>query len=445
MSIFKACDIRGRVGTELTKDVAETIGKAFGTVLAKRGMRKVVVGGDLRPSTRELKEAAIYGLILTGRHVLDLGTVPTPLFYFAKEILGSDAGLMVTGSHNPPSDNGFKIAMGPLPITEEDISEIEEVASSGNFVRGDGYLEYVDCTKGYKEFMMKRFGPPRRRRMKVVIDAGNGCYSGIAPDVFEALGYEVVRLFCDPDGTFPRGPNPALPENLLQLQKTVVEEGADMGVAFDGDGDRVAFVDEKGRVLENDKAIVIFIRNLLGEARLGAKVVYDIKCSSVVPEEVLRLGGEPIVERSGHAFIKRRMIVEGAVMAGEVSGHFFFGDIGRDDGLYSSLLMARILEEGGKGLSEIADEIHLYPITPDIRIPSSPEETRRIMEEVMRMFSDKDILTIDGIKVQFEDGWALIRPSVTEPLITLRFEARTSERLEEIKGMFIPLIREGKR
>lgn len=444
MSIFKACDIRGRVGTELTKDIAQVIGKTFGTVLAKRGMRRVVVGGDLRPSTRELKEAAIDGLVLTGRHVLDLGTVPTPLFYFSKEFLEADAGLMVTGSHNPPSDNGFKIAIGPLPITEEDISEIEEISSSGNFARGDGHLEYVNCTEEYKEFMLKRFGPPQRRRMKVVIDAGNGCYSEIAPDIFEALGYEVARLFCDPDGTFPRGPNPALSENLLQLQQTVVEEGADMGVAFDGDGDRVAFVDEKGRVLENDKAIVVFIRDLLGKGGSGAKVVYDIKCSSIVPEEVARLGGEPIVERSGHAFIKRRMIVEGAVMAGEISGHFFFGDIGRDDGLYSSLLMARILEESGKRLSEIADEIHLYPITPDIRIPSSPEETRRIIEEVMRRFPDKDILTIDGIKVQFEDGWALIRPSVTEPLITLRFEARTSERLEEIKRMFIPLVREGK-
>jgi phosphomannomutase/phosphoglucomutase len=442
MSVFKPCDIRGRVGTELTEDVAETIAKAFGTALARRGMETVLVGGDLRPSTSSLKEAAIRGLISTGRYVLHLGTIPTPAFYFAKEVLDADAGLMVTGSHNPPSDNGLKIAMGSLPITEEELSEIRDIAYSGEFTVGKGRIKDVDCLKGYKEFMVRRFGPPRRRGMKIVVDAGNGSYWDIAPDVFGCLGYEVVGLFCEPDGRFPnRGPNPASPENLVHLQRKVIEEGADMGVAFDGDGDRVAFVDDRGRIVENDKAIAIFIRRLLGKAGPGAKVVYDIKCSSIVPEEVLRLGGKPIMERSGHAFIKRRMITEGAIMAGEISGHFFFGDIGRDDGLFSSLLMADILSESGRKLSELADEIKLYPITPDIRIPSSPEETRRMMEEVKKRFSDRDISTIDGIRVQFEDGWALIRPSVTEPLITMRFEARTEERLEEIKRMFLSWIK----
>jgi len=443
MSVFKACDIRGRYGSELTPAFAQALGRAVGAELARQ---PVVVGGDVRPSTVALKAALCEGLLRSGCRVMELGVVSTPAFYFALRELGAAGGVMVTGSHNPPGDNGFKISLEPWPITEEALAGLARRIADADFVEGRGTQEPIDIIGRYEADLLGRFSP-LPRPLKAVVDAGNGCYSLIAPRVLRALGCEVVELFCAPDGRFPnRDPNPAVAANLTQLCETVVTAGADLGVAYDGDGDRVVFVDEQGRVVENDRAIVLFARYLL---RAGpGDVVYDIKCSSVVPEAVRLAGGTPVMEKSGHAFIKMALLRRGAILGGEISGHFFFGELGGDDGLYATLLMLHLIAEAGsgrrlaparrRGLAALADTVPRYPVTPDIRLPCSPCEAQAIVQELIAAFAgapDCEVSTLDGVRIAWPDGWALVRPSVTEPLITLRFEAHTLDRLAEIQRM----------
>jgi phosphomannomutase/phosphoglucomutase len=434
MSIFKACDIRGRYGADLTPEVAEQLGLAVGTELAGQ---VAVVGGDLRPSTEVLKEVLIKGMIAAGCHVIDVGVLPTPAFYFAKDYLQADGGVMVTGSHNPAGDNGFKISLGPWPITEEELASLERRMGIGDFVQRAGSYERFEVIDHYETFIQSKF--PAGGRLKVVIDAGNGCYARIAPQVLRELGYEVVELYCEPDGRFPgRPPNPAIAANLTTLCETVVRSGADVGAALDGDGDRVVFVDERGRVVESDRSIVLFARYLLGHG--PGEVIYDLKCSTIVQEEVCRAGGFPAMEKSGHAFIKTTLLRRKALLGGEISGHFFFGELGRDDGLYATLLMLHILAEEGRGLAALADTVPRYPITPDIRLPCPPEETQIIVQELERSFAQEtgcEISTLDGVRIAWPDGWALIRPSVTEPLITLRFEAHSERRLAHIQEVVV--------
>jgi phosphomannomutase/phosphoglucomutase len=430
MSIFKACDIRGRYGGDLTPQIAERLGRAVGTEL---GGRSVVVGGDLRPSTLPLKEALIGGLMGAGCRVLDAGIVPTPAFYFAKDLLETEGGVMVTGSHNPPGDNGFKITLGQWPITEGELASLRRHMELEDFTYGDGNSEHVDVIEPYKSFLESKF--PVGGDLKVVVDAGNGCYSRIAPEVLSGLGYQVVELFCEPDGTFPGRPsNPAIAANLHTLCGTIVNTGADLGVAFDGDGDRVVFVDELGRVVASDHSVVLFARQLL--RRGPGEVVYDLKCSSVVPEQVRQAGGIPVMEKSGHAFIKTTLLRRGALLGGEISGHFFFGDIGRDDGLYATLFMLQLLNEAGRDLAALADTVPRYPNTPDIRLPCSIAEAQDIVQELEATFAQEagvDVDALDGVRIVWPDGWALIRPSVTEPLISLRFEAHSERRLAQIQ------------
>jgi phosphomannomutase/phosphoglucomutase len=430
MSIFKACDIRGRYGKDLTPEIAERLGRAVGSEL---GGRSVVVGGDLRPSTLPLKEALIDGLMKAGCRVLDAGIVPTPAFYFAKDLLEATGGVMVTGSHNPPGDNGFKITLGEWPITEEELASLRRRMELEDFAYGDGSCEHVDVIEPYKTFIASKF--PVGGDLRVVVDAGNGCYSRIAPEVLSDLGYRVVELFCEPDGTFPgRPPNPAIAANLRTLCETVVATGADLGMAFDGDGDRVVFVDELGRVVASDYSIVLFARHLL--SRGPGEVVYDLKCSSVVPEQVRQAGGTPVMEKSGHAFIKTTLLRRKALLGGEISGHFFFGAIGRDDGLYAALFMLELLAEAASGLAALADSVPRYPNTPDIRLPCSMAEAHNIVRELKAAFAQEegvDVDMLDGVRIAWPDGWALIRPSVTEALISLRFEAHSEESLAQIQ------------
>jgi phosphomannomutase/phosphoglucomutase len=434
MSIFKACDIRGRYGADLTPQIAEQLGLAVGTELTGR---TAVVGGDLRPSTLPLKKALIKGLMEAGCRVVDVGIIPTPAFYFAKDFLQTEGGVMVTGSHNPPGDNGFKISLGPWPITGEELASLERRMARKDFAQGGGSYEHSEVVDHYKSFIRSKFSPGGR--LKVVVDAGNGCYARIAPQVLRELGYEVVELYCEPDGRFPgRLPNPAVPANLKSLCESVVQSGADLGAAFDGDGDRVVFVDEQGRVVESDCSIVLFARYLL--RRGPGEVVYDLKCSSVVAEEVRRAGGLPVMEKSGHAFIKTTLLRRKALLGGEISGHFFFGELGRDDGLYAALLMLKIVAEEGRGLAALADTVPRYPITPDIRLSCPPEEAQAIVRELEQAFArdtDCEVSTLDGVRIAWPDGWALVRPSVTEPLITLRFEAHSQERLAQIQDIVI--------
>lgn len=438
VSIFKACDIRGTYGKDLTEREAFDIGLAFGTMIEGKSL---VVGGDVRLSTPVLKKELIRGLMQSGCKVIDIGVLPTPAFYFSKRHLGTYAGVMVTASHNPARYNGFKVAFGDMPVEEKDIKLIEELTKTKEYRSGKGFMEKRPMVEEYQKYILNLFKPISGKN-KVVIDAGNGVCGPVAIKLFETLGYDVETLFCEPDGNFPnREPNPAIAENLRYLQEKVVETKADMGVAFDGDGDRVAFVDERGEILPSERGIIIFARYLF-EKHGPDKVVYDHKCSTIVEKEILKAGGEAIREKSGHAFIKRNFLLQGAVMAGEISGHYFFKEIGGDDGIYAALLMGEILNTKGITLSQLSSQIPDYYITPDIRIPYARDDKEELLKRVKESFKQYPIDMLDGVRVIFPKGWGLIRISVTEPMITLRFEGATPEDLNNIKNTFLKALPE---
>jgi phosphomannomutase/phosphoglucomutase len=429
MSIFKDCDIRGVYGPELSEYTALRLGRAVGTRLAGQ---QVVVGGDLRVSTPALKAALIAGLRASGAHVIDLGLLPTPAFYFGKKRLGAYGGAMVTASHNPARYNGFKLMFGDLPVTPEDLQSLEQQMAAGEFATGEGGYQQVRVLPDYMASLCGAFRGLGAHH--VVVDAGNGSMGTVAPQVLRQLGQRVEELYCEPDGTFPyRDPNPAVAGHLTDLCRRVPASGAELGLAYDGDGDRVAFVDERGRVQPADRTLVLFVRYLLLR-NPGASVVYDLKSSSVVAEEILAAGGRPLMERSGYAFIKRRLLIEGAILGGEISGHYFFGELGGDDALYASLFLLKVLDELGAALGEAMDAVPAYPITPDLRLPCPADCARRILAELLKAFRDYPLNTLDGVRIQFPRGWALARTSVTEPLITLRFEARSPQALAEIQS-----------
>ncbi len=433
LSIFKGCDIRGRYRQELTPEFALDFGKAVGTRLD--GAR-VLVGGDARPSTPLLKGALCQGLMDVGCHVTDLGLIPTSALYFSQDLLNVQPVVMVTASHNPPEYNGFKLMLDRQPITESELTQLRRAVVERQFPPAAGFWDRADVLPAYQDHLAGFFDV--RAGRKVVVDAGNGCLSEIAPAVLRRLGYEVVERFCTIDGRFPnRDPNPAVPEHIQGLASQVVAEKADLGVAYDGDGDRAVFVDETGRILPSDQTLVLFVRQLLPLASDagGRSVVYDIKCSSIVAEEIQRWHGKPVMERSGHTFIKTTMMREHAILGGEISGHFFFGQLNRDDALYATLLMLHILSLSRSPLSALVDQIPHYPITPDLRLPCPPEEQPKVLSDLQAAFADHEISTIDGVRIAFDGGWALARSSVTEPLITLRFEGHTPQRLEEIQQL----------
>lgn len=428
--LFKPCDLRGVYGQELTPEAARIVGRALA---AEAGGGRVVVGGDVRPSTPPLMAALVEGLVVSGCEVTDIGIVPTPVLYFAKRALGFESAVMVTASHNPPKYNGVKFMLGDEPTDPAVIERVKRRALTGDFIEGPGRLATADVVPGYEAWLASAFGGDIQRRLRVLVDPGNGCYAEIAPRVLDRAGLDVVELNCRADGTFPnRSPNPSVFANLAGTARAVRESGADFGVAFDGDGDRVILLDGEGRPHESDRVALVFIRHLL-PAWPGARVVYDQKCSDAVRAEVERLGGTAILERSGHSFIRKRMMVENALFGAEVSGHFFFRELGfADDGLYAALVLARCFAGRAESVSALMDGLPRPVMSPDIRVPFSESDRRAILAELRRAFAELPQSDLDGVRVQWPSGWALCRESVTEPILTLRFEGRTQEDLAEI-------------
>lgn len=432
MSIFHACDIRGIAGKDLTDILARKIGLAIGTRLAGQ---RVVVGGDIRLSTPYLQKIMMDALAESGCHVIDIGTVATPVFYYALKRTEADGGVMVTASHNPSRYNGFKLVFGPQPVTEEDVADIARLVAEGANVAGAGVIEQRPVIQ---EYLAHTAGKAKKGSLKIVVDAGNAATSRIAPTLFSMLGYEVIELHCQPDGTFPnRPPNPALAENLKELGDKVRETGATLGIAFDGDGDRIGFVDENGRPADNDDILVLLARYYL-ERQAGA-IIYDAKCSMVVPEEIAKAGGRPVMARAGHTFSKAAFLKEEALFAGEISGHFFFRELGYDDGMFAGLKVCEFVASHGP-LSQLIDAIPNYLLTPDIRVPYPGHDKEAILAGVAGSLAEYKPNLIDGVRIEFEDGWGMIRASVTEPLFTLRFEAKTAERLGEITGLLLSAL-----
>lgn len=429
MSIFHACDIRGIAGKDLTDILARKIGLAIGTRLSGQ---RVVVGGDIRLSTPYLQKIMMEALAESGCHVIDIGTVATPVFYYGLKRTEAAGGVMVTASHNPSRYNGFKLVFGPQPVTEQEVADIARLVAEGARTAGAGVIEQRPVIR---EYLSHTAGLAEKGSLKIVVDAGNAATSRIAPTLFSMLGYEVIELHCEPDGTFPnRPPNPALAENLKELGDKVRETGAALGIAFDGDGDRIGFVDENGRPADNDDILVLLARYYL-EHQAGT-VIYDAKCSMVVPEEIVKAGGRPVMARAGHTFSKAAFLKEEALFAGEISGHFFFRELGYDDGMFAGLKVCEFVASHGP-LSQLVDAIPNYLLTPDIRVPYPGHDMEAILAGVADSLAQYKPNLIDGVRIEFEDGWGMIRASVTEPLFTLRFEAKTAERLGEITELLL--------
>ncbi|HHQ44665.1 MAG TPA: phosphomannomutase/phosphoglucomutase [Candidatus Altiarchaeales archaeon] len=441
MSIFRAYDIRGVYGRELTDELSEKIGRAFGTILGKG---RVAVGYDVRESSPKVCEKLVEGLRAGGIDVLDVGLVPTPALYFAVYQMGLDGGVMVTASHNPGEYNGFKLLRGKSTLAGDEIKDVERIVESGRFAEGSGGYEKKDVSREYLDYITSHV--KLKKSLKVVVDAGNGTAGEIAPEALRRVGCDVVELYCELDGSFPNHhPDPTVDENVRDLRKKVLEAGADVGFGFDGDSDRAGFIDDKGNIIRGDTALMLLSRDLL-ECNPGAKIIFDVKCSNLLTKDIKEHGGVPIMFRTGHSFIKRKMVEEDAKLAGEMSGHFFFKDnyFGYDDAIYTALRMLQFLSKQDKKLSEIVSELPKSFATPELRLSASDARKFEIVGEVVEHFkkskTSAEVIDVDGVRLQYPDGWSLLRASNTSPKLILRFEAQDRKRLDEIKKELLDVL-----
>jgi len=437
-SIFRAYDIRGVVGETLSAEVAYEIGRAIGSEAYYRGEQTVVVGRDGRGSGAELGDALIRGLKATGRDVKDIGQVPTPVLYFAAQHLGANSGVMVTGSHNPAEYNGFKIVLGGETLANEAIQALRRRIESGDLLTGEGSVEQVEMLEEYIQRV--RADVQLARPVKVVVDCGNGVAGKVAPQLLQGLGCEVVDLYCEVDGDFPNHhPDPSKPENLADLIQAVQQHGAEVGIAFDGDGDRVGIVGSRGEIIWPDRLLMLLAMDVLSR-HPGAQIIYDVKCSRHVAEVVAQYGGEPLMSATGHSLIKAKMKQTGALLAGEMSGHIFFQErwFGFDDGLYAAARLLEILANDQRSSSEIFAALPDSMNTPELSVPMAEGEPAKFMQRLLDVaqFDNASVITIDGMRVEFDDGWGLVRASNTTPCLVLRFEARDELALSRIQDEF---------
>jgi phosphomannomutase/phosphoglucomutase len=411
--IIREYDIRGEVRKDLSPDVVEGIGRAFGTHLKRSGGETALLGRDCRLSSPELSGILSSGIRSTGISVVDAGMIPTPCLYFGLHTLSVDGGVMITGSHNPPEYNGFKVAVG----TEE----------------GRGDWEETDLLRAYRARI--REAMEIERPLKIVVDSGNGTGGLVAPDVFRDAGHQVVDLYSIPDGRFPNHhPDPTVPKNLEDLIRTVREENADLGVAFDGDADRIGAVDETGTIIWGDHLLILFAREIL--SRGPCSVVFEVKCSQALIDEIYRHGGNPIMSSTGHSLIKKKMKEEGATLAGEMSGHIFFADryYGYDDAIYAAVRLIGICSRSEMPLSGMLADIPQYSSTPEIRVDCPDDRKFQLVDRIREHFRrDYEVIDVDGARIIFPGGWGLVRASNTQPVLVLRFEADREDRLNEIQ------------
>jgi len=442
--IFREYDIRGVVGKDLTEEVVKTLGKAYGTYLRQQNKKSLTVGRDNRLSSESFRNALVEGLLSTGCNVIDLGVCPTPAFYFSLHHLNSDGGMMITASHNPPQFNGFKLCDGTDSLYGEQIQNIRRIADRGEFSRGQGAaVSTYQIIEPYVATIREKIH--LKRGLKVILDAGNGTASPIVPGLFKNLGCEVEALFCEMDGNFPNHfPDPTVPENLTTLIQRVKESCADLGVAYDGDADRIGVVDNQGNMIWGDQLLVIFGREILSR-NPGASIIFEVKCSQNLEQDILKHGGRPIMWKTGHSLIKKKMKEEHALLAGEMSGHLFFADeyFGYDDAIYASCRLARILSESSLKISEMLSDLPKTFSTPEIRVDCADEEKFQVIEVLKEYFQKRyRLVDIDGIRILFDHGWALIRASNTQPALVLRFESTNKQELEEIQNLVMGKLRE---
>ncbi len=441
--IFREYDIRGVEGEDLTPETVKELGHAIGTYYAQRGVKRITLGRDCRLSSEPFHDALLEGLLGCGMEVTDLGICPTPLLYFSIVKLKVDGGVMITGSHNPPEFNGFKVCVGKDAIYGPEIQKIRQIAERGQYVRGKGQLAQYDIIKDYHQYILEQIRVDRK--LRVVVDAGNGTAGVVAVPIMRDLGCEVVELYCEMDGHFPHHhPDPTVEAYMQDLISKVRETEADVGIGYDGDGDRIGVVDERGEIVWGDRLMIIFARDIIA-SRGGGTFIAEVKCSQVLYDEIERLGGRAIMWKTGHSLIKDKMRKEGALLAGEMSGHMFFADryFGYDDAIYASCRLLEIMGKTGKRVSELLEGIPQTYTTPEIRVDCPDEIKFQVVERVKEKVKGKyDFIDVDGVRVKFPDGWGLVRASNTQPVLVLRFEAQSPERLTEIRSLVEGLLKE---
>ncbi|MEE2780044.1 MAG: phosphomannomutase/phosphoglucomutase [Myxococcota bacterium] len=434
-AIFRAYDVRGVADQDLTDDVARDLGRAFGSEIRMDGGRRVSLGRDCRTHGARLRAAFLEGLLSTGVDVLDVGVVASPLLYFSVFHHDLDGGVQITGSHNPPDYNGFKMMSGKRSLHGERIQALRRRIEDRDFVQGSGSLSEDPVHPAYVDHVARSLSLGDRR-LKVVVDGGNGTGGPPAVDLLERLGVDVVPMFIEMDGRFPNHhPDPTVEENLVQIRARVIEEGADLGVAYDGDADRIGVVDERGEILWGDRLMIVLSRALLA-TEPGAAIVSEVKCSRTLFEDIAAQGGRPIMSRVGHSIIKERMREEDALLGGEMSGHIFYRHrwFGFDDAVYTTGRLLEILSAHSGPLSSLLSGVPSTHVTPEIRLDCPDDVKFRVVDEAVAHFQQEHrVVDIDGARVDFPGGWGLIRASNTQPVIVMRAEAETAEGLQEIR------------
>ncbi len=449
MSIFREYDIRGVVGKDLTLEMAQSIGRAYGTMARQRGCRTVALGQDGRLTSPDLRDRLLAGITATGMNVVDIGVCPTPLLYFALYELPVDGGVMITGSHNAAEYNGFKMCIEKVALHGEEIQKLNRLIDTEAYASGSGTVSTASVIPSYLRYLKEHFAGVDGKGVHVVLDCGNGAASLVAKDALEQLGCRVTGLYDDLDGRFPNHhPDPTVVENLQDLMQAVKVNRADVGIAYDGDADRIGAIDEKGNILWGDRLLLIFARDVLKD-KPGSTVISEVKASQCLYDDIRARGGNGVMWKTGHSLLKAKMKEENAVLAGEMSGHMFFADryFGYDDAIYASCRLVEILLKVQAPLSSLLADLPSTQVTPEIRVECSDDIKFRLVEAVRNRvvelakqpnsndpnFAIREVVTIDGVRVCFDDGWGLIRASNTQPALVLRFEATSAERLQALR------------
>jgi phosphomannomutase/phosphoglucomutase len=444
-TIFREYDIRGVADTELLSSDIVDLGRGLGTLLQRQSGRSITLGRDCRLSSPRLRDALLEGLLDSGCEVTDIGVVPTPLLYFSAVHLGADGAVMITGSHNPSEFNGFKTVCGAGTLHGETIQEVRRIIEARDFLHGRGSHGSMDVIPAYLDEVAPQFD--FKRRVKVVLDAGNGTAGPVAHRLFQRLNCEVTELFFEMDGRFPNHhPDPTVPANLKHLKDAVKAQGAELGIAFDGDSDRIGAVDENGEVIYGDMLLLIFGREILTR-KPGATFIGEVKCSQLLYDELKRLGGNPIMYKTGHSLIKAKMKEMRAELAGEMSGHMFFADryFGYDDALYAACRLIEIVARSGQPLSAQLAGLPKFVSTPEIRVDCPDEVKFQVVGRVAARFkATHKVIDVDGVRVLFDHGWGLLRASNTQPVLVMRFEAESEDWLQQYRGEVEAVLEEAR-
>ncbi|MBI4384552.1 MAG: phosphomannomutase/phosphoglucomutase [Nitrospinae bacterium] len=434
--IFREYDIRGLVGKDLTPETVELIGKAVGTHLKREGGKTIALGWDVRASSVQFRDVISKGILSTGCDVVDIGLVPTPVSYFSLHHLDPDGGVMITGSHNPPEFNGFKVSVGLHSLYGRQIRQLLELIQKGDFESGQGRMTQQNVADAYMDKVCEKI--KLARPVKVVVDGGNGCFGLVGPRLLKKLGLKPIEIYCEPDGTFPNHhPDPTIPKYMTDLVAKVKSENAELGIGFDGDADRIGVVDDRGNLLWGDQLLILFARDILTRIP-GATIVGEVKCSQNLFDDVKKHGGVPVMAPAGHSLIKKKMRETHAVLAGEMSGHMCFADnfYGFDDAIFAACRILRIVSSSTQKLSQMLADVPKTFTTPEIRVDCPDNRKFAIVKELTEHFRAKyNVVDIDGARILFDGGWGLIRASNTQPVLVLRFEASTPARLAELKAI----------